>query len=118
MDRVVIDELRVDTVIGVYDCERRIRQTLVLDLELAWDIRPAAAEDELWLALDYAALAGRLAKFAADSRFELIETFAERAAALIREEFAVPWLRLRVSKPGAVAAAHSVGVVIERGALP
>ncbi len=115
MDCVFISELRVDTVIGVYDWERRIRQTLLLDLELAWDIRPAAAADDLHQALDYAALAERLTVFAAASQFELIETFAERAAGVVREEFGVSWLRLRVSKPGAVPAAETVGVSIERG---
>ncbi len=115
MDRVLISDLRVDTVIGVYDWERRVRQTLVLDIELAWDNRPAAAADDLSQALDYAAVAERLADFATASRFQLIETFAERTATLIRHEFGVSWLKLRVSKPGAVASARTVGVLIERG---
>ncbi len=118
MDQVFISALRVDTVIGVYDWEREVRQTLVLDIELAWDIAPAAAGDDLALALDYAALAARLTAFAEDSRCQLIETFAEGVASLIRKEFAVSWLRLRVAKPGAVPAANTVGVLIERGERP
>ncbi|MBN7797800.1 dihydroneopterin aldolase [Parahaliea mediterranea] len=115
MDTVFIRELAVDTVIGVYGWERTVRQTLLLDLEMAWDNRPAAAGDELARALDYAAVAERITRFAAGSEFQLIETLAEQVAALVRAEFAVPWLRLRVCKPGAVAAARDVGVLIERG---
>lgn len=115
MDTVFIRELRVDTVIGVYDWERSVRQTLLLDLEMAWDNRPAAAGDQLDRALDYAAVSARVADYLAGRNFQLIETLAERVAALVMEEFAVPWLRLRVCKPGAVSAARDVGVLIERG---
>jgi 7,8-dihydroneopterin aldolase/epimerase/oxygenase len=116
MDTVFIRELRVDTVIGVYDWEREVRQTLVLDLEMAWDNRPAAAGDDLARALDYAAVADRVSAYLGGSRFQLIETVAEEVATLVRAEFAVSWLRLRVCKPGAVPAARDVGVLIERGA--
>lgn len=116
MDIVFIDGLEVDTVIGVYDWERGIRQCLTLDLQLGWDIRPAAAGDELGLALDYAAVSARVQAFAAQSAFQLVETFAERLAALLMAEFGIAWLRLRVTKPGAVPAARGgVGVEIERG---
>lgn len=116
MDTVFIRELRVDTVIGVYDWERSVRQTLLLDLEMAWDNRPAAAGDRLDAALDYAAVSERIMAYLAQQRFQLIETLAERVAELVLAEFGVPWLRLRVCKPGAVAAARDVGVLIERGA--
>lgn len=116
MDIVFIDGLEVDTVIGVYDWERGIRQCLTLDLQLGWDIRPAAAGDDLGAALDYAAVSARVQAFAAASSFQLVETFAERLAALLMAEFAIGWLRLRVTKPGAVPAARGgVGVEIERG---
>ncbi|MFV0277261.1 MAG: dihydroneopterin aldolase [Parahaliea sp.] len=118
MDTVFIRELAVDTVIGVHDWERQVRQTLLLDLELAWDNHPAAAGDDLTLALDYAAVAQRISAFLGASRFQLIETAAEEVAELLRAEFAVPWLRLRLCKPGAVMAARDVGVVIERGERP
>ncbi len=118
MDRVLIEGLTVETVIGVYDWERSIRQRLVLDLELATDIRPAAAGDELAHTLDYAAISARIGDFATHSDFELVETFAERLAAVLREEFAIAWLRLTVRKPGAVAEASAVGVRIERGEIP
>ncbi|QJQ97027.1 MULTISPECIES: dihydroneopterin aldolase [Halomonadaceae] len=115
MDRVIIEALEVDTVIGVYDWERKIHQRLSLDLELATDIRPAAACDDLTLTLDYAAICERIARFADENAFALVETFAERLARLLQEEFSIAWLRLCVRKPGAVRAAAAVGVIIERG---
>ena len=116
MDLVLIEALKVDTVIGVYDWERTLTQTLVLDLELATDIRPAAADDDLAQTLNYAAISERIAEFGAQHSFELVETFAERLAEALRQEFAIPWLRLTLRKPGAVPAAGAVGVRIERGA--
>lgn len=118
MDIVYISKLRADTVIGVYDWERRVRQTVVLDLELASDNRRAAASDGIEDALDYAAISARLLSFIEASEFQLIEALAERVATLLLEEFAVPWLRLRLAKPGAVGAAREVGVLIERGERP
>ncbi len=118
MDIVYIRELRAETVIGVYDWERGIRQAVVLDLELATDNRRAAASDHIRDALDYAAVSERLLSFIEASEFQLIETLAERLADILLGEFGVPWLRLRLSKPGAVAAASDVGVVIERREKP
>lgn len=119
MDQVFISGLEIETVIGVYDWERTIRQRLVLDLDMAWDIRAAAAQDDLSLTLDYAAVSQRVIDYACSTQFELIETLAERVAALILGEFAVPWLRLRITKPGAVPeATGGVGVIIERGSRP
>ncbi|SDF85800.1 dihydroneopterin aldolase [Onishia taeanensis] len=115
MDCVLIEALEVDTVIGVYDWERDILQRLVLDLELATDIRPAAADDDIAKTLDYAAISERIAAFASEHDFALVETFAERLAATLREEFAIAWLTLAVRKPGAVANASAVGVRITRG---
>ncbi len=115
LDKVFIEGLEVDTVIGVFDWERGIRQCLRLDLECAWDVRVPAGGDELAHALDYAALAARIQAFAGEARFLLVETFAERLAGVLMAEFGIPWLRLRVTKPGAVPAAAGVGVEIERG---
>lgn len=115
MDLVLIEALEVDTVIGVYDWERTITQTLRLDLTLGTDIRPAAADDDIALTLNYAAISERITAFAGEHDFALVETFAERLAETLRDEFAVPWLRLTVRKPGAVPAAAAVGVTIERG---
>jgi dihydroneopterin aldolase len=118
MDIVFIRELRADTVIGVYDWERRIRQTVVMDLELASDNRRAAAGDRIEDAIDYAAISQRVLSFIEASEFQLIETMAEQVANIILDEFAVPWLRVRLAKPGAVSQAREVGVLIERGEKP
>jgi dihydroneopterin aldolase len=118
MDIVFIEGLRIETPIGLYDWERRTRQPVVLDLELAFDNTRAAASDAIADTFDYKAVSKRLIAFVEAADFQLVETLAERCAALIREEFDVPWLRLRLSKPGAVRGARNVGVVIERGVRP
>ena len=110
-----IEGLEVDTVIGAYDWERGIRKCLRLDLSFAWDNRPAAAGDDLTLALDYASVSTRIQVFAEQAQFQLVETFAERLAQVLMSEFNIPWLHLKLTKPGAVAAAAGVGVEIERG---
>lgn len=118
MDTVYIRDLRVETVIGIYEWERRVRQTVVLDLEMAADVARAAATDSIADALDYKAVAKRLIAFVEASQFELVETLAERAAEIVLTEFQVPWLRLQVNKQGALRGARDVGVVIERGVRP
>ena len=116
MDTLFITELRIDAVIGVFEWERHVRQTLVLDLEMQTDCKVAAATDDVADALDYKAVAKRLIDFIGNSEFKLIETLAERTAELLLAEFSINWLRLRVNKQGAVRGARDVGIVIERGA--
>lgn len=118
MDTIYLRDLRIETVIGVFDWERRIRQTIVFDIEMAADIRKAAASDDIRDTLDYKAVAKRLIEFVGGSEFQLVETLAERCAAIVLDEFQVPWLRLCVNKQGAVRGARDVGVIIERGARP
>lgn len=115
MDIVRISALRVEAVIGVHAWEQRIRQPLVFNLDMATDIRPAAGADDLDQTLDYAAISECIRKLVANSRYALIETLAEQVAQTIREDFGVGWLRLELRKPGAVADAQHVAVVIERG---
>jgi dihydroneopterin aldolase len=115
MDIVYIRALRIDTVIGIYEWERRTRQTLVFDLEMSADIARAAASDDIADTLNYKAVAKRLIQFVGESSFQLVETLAERCAQIVREEFGVPWVRLTINKAGAVRGADAVGVVIERG---
>jgi dihydroneopterin aldolase len=115
MDIVFIRDLRIDTVIGIYEWEREIRQTVVFDLEMGTDIARAAATDAIEDTLDYKAVSKRLIEFVSGSEFQLVETLAERCAAIVLEEFKVPWLRLILNKEGAVSAARDVGVIIERG---
>lgn len=118
MDRVFIEDLRVETIIGIYDWERSIKQIVALELEMAWDIAEAVASEDIEKTLNYKAVAKRLTEFIAGSEFQLVETLADRCAAIVREEFGVPWLRLRVDKPGAVRGSKSVGVIVERGERP
>jgi dihydroneopterin aldolase len=118
MDIVYIRALRIETLIGIYEWERCVRQMVVLDLEMATDTRRAAASERIDDALNYAAISQRLGAFVGGGSFLLIETLAEQCAELVMREFGVPWLRLRLAKPTAVAAAQEVGVIIERGERP
>ena len=117
MDIVFIEDLRIDAVIGIYDWERRVRQTLSFDIEMAFDNTVPAAADDIALTLNYKDVSKRLIDYVSASSFGLVETLAERCAAIIREEFPVSWVRLKLSKPGAVRGAKAVGVRIERGRL-
>lgn len=114
MDIIYIHDLKIETVIGVFEWERRIKQTVSIDLEMATDNRKAAQSDAIDHALDYNALAQRVTALVEASSFHLIETLAERIAETLLTEFAIPWLRLRLNKPGAVKGAKNVGVLIER----
>lgn len=114
MDIVYIRKLQVETVIGIYDWERKIRQTVTIDLEMASDINKAASSDAIEDALDYKAVAKRLIAFVEASEFQLIETLAEKIAGIVLNEFKVSWLKLSLGKPGAVTGAKDVGVIIER----
>lgn len=115
MDKVFISGLTVETVIGIHDWEREIQQKLLIDLEMATDITLAASGDNIEHTLNYQSISERIIEFVQQTRYGLIETLAEKLAAMVMTEFSVPWLRLTVSKPAAIAEANSVGVVIERG---
>lgn len=116
MDIIFLRDLRIETLIGIYDWERRIKQTVSLDLEMGADIRKAAASDHIDDTLNYKAVAKRLIEFVGAAEYQLVETLAERVAELVLREFNVPWLRLTVNKTGAVRGARDVGIVIERSA--
>ncbi len=118
MDTIFLNELKVETVIGIWDWERKIRQTVVIDLEMAADIQTAAASDKVDDTLNYKLVAKRVQQFVTEAEFQLVETLAEHIATIIRDEFAVPWVRVRVNKPGAIRGARGVGVIIERGTRP
>ena len=115
MDIVYINDLKIDTVIGIFDWEREVRQTISLDLEMGTDISKAAATDDIQYALDYKSVSKRLIEFIEESEFLLVETMAEQVSEIVQREFHVPWLRLRIGKPGAIRGAKDVGVLIERG---
>ena len=116
MDKIFLRELRVEAVIGIWEWEQRIRQTVSIDLELAADARAAAAADSVESTLNYRDVAKRVQTFVAESRFHLVESMAESVARVIVEEFKVRWVRVSVAKPGAIRGAREVGIVIERTA--
>ncbi len=118
MDIIYLSDLRIETIIGIYDWERRVKQVVSLDIEMASDIARAAASDDIEDTLNYKAVAKRLISFVGESEFQLVETLAERITGIILEEFDVPWVRLRLNKQGAVRGARDVGVIIERGVRP
>lgn len=118
MDIVYIRDLRIDTIIGIYDWEREVRQTISIDLEMAADISRAAETDDIDFALNYKAVAKRLISHVENSQCLLVERLAEEVANVVLQEFDVPWLRLRLSKPGALRGAQDVGLIIERGEKP
>jgi dihydroneopterin aldolase len=113
-DIVFIEDLRIDTIIGIYDWEREIKQTIALDIEMEADNRKPAATENIEDALNYKAVAKSLIAFTEKSQFQLVETLAERLVEIILGDFNVPWCRLKLSKLGAVTGSRSVGVIIER----
>ena len=115
MDRIFIRDLRVETIIGIYEHERETPQTVVLDIDMAADIAKPAASENIEDALNYHTLSLRLTEFLGKSLFLLIETMAEAVVSLIRREFGVNWVRLRLHKPDALPGSTQVGLVIERG---
>ena len=118
MDIIFLHDLRVETVIGLWEWERKIRQTVAIDLEMAADIRKAAATDSVDDTLNYKLVAKRLQQFVGESSFQLVETLAEKIAGIVTDEFGVAWVRVKVNKPGAIRGARDVGVIIERGKRP
>lgn len=115
MDTIFIHGLQCECVVGVWEWEKKITQTLVLDIDLATDITKAAQSDELQDTLDYKKISDRVIEYAQANTFDLIETLIEHLAQLILTEFAVPWVRIKLDKGGAVKNVNHVGVVIERG---
>ncbi len=118
MDIVFIRDLQIETVIGIYDWERKVRQIISLDIDMASDIKKAADSDNIDDTLSYKTVAKRLIGFVEQSEFELVEALAEKICEIILGEFNVPWVRLTLNKPGAVRGSKSVGVIIERGQKP
>jgi 7,8-dihydroneopterin aldolase/epimerase/oxygenase len=113
-DRIFLHGLTAECIIGFIDWERRVRQTVVFDIELPVDCRHAALTDEVADTLDYKAVAKRVLAFVTTSEFKLVETLAHRVALLILEEFALEWVRVALNKPGAIRNSRDVGVLIER----
>ena len=118
MDIVYIKDLKIEAIIGIFDWERSEKQIVSLNLKMAADIKRAAKTDRIDDTLNYKAVAKRLINFVGDSEYQLVETLAEKICELIMQEFSVPWVRLQLSKPGALRYSTDVGVIIERGSAP
>ena len=113
-DTIFLRGLEVECIIGFIDWERRVKQTVVIDLELPVDCRSASIRDEVEDTLDYKKVAKRVIAFVEASEFKLVETLSHRLALMVLEEFDIAWIRLSVNKPGAISGSRDVGVSIER----
>jgi dihydroneopterin aldolase len=116
MDKIFLHALTTEAIIGIYDWERRVKQTLVIDLELPCDVRKAAAADSIEATLNYKKVAKRVLEFVEQSQYHLVETLAEHTALMLLREFRLDWIRLTLNKPGAIRGSRDVGVIIERSA--
>ena len=114
MDKIFLNDLKIDTIIGIYDWERETLQTLSFDLEIDWDIRPAAKTDDIAATLDYGAIAVSIVNFVEASQYQLIETLAEDLCALLLRQYPIPKLKLTLSKPVALHGQNTARIVIER----
>jgi len=114
MDIIFLSGLTTECIIGIWDWERRVKQKVVVDLEMGADIRRAAGSDRIDDTLDYKSVSKRLLQFIGDSEFQLVETLTERIAELVITEFSVPWVRVRLNKQGAIRGSRDVGILIER----
>jgi 7,8-dihydroneopterin aldolase/epimerase/oxygenase len=114
MDKIFIHALKTEAIIGIFDWERQVKQTVIVDIEVSADIRKAAMSDSIDDTLNYKRLAKSVLAFVEDSHFHLVETLAEHIAMLILEDFGVSWVRLSLSKPGAIRSSRDVGVMLER----
>ncbi len=115
MDKIFIHALKTEAIIGIFDWERQVRQTVVIDLELGADIRKAAISDSIEDTLNYKRVAKQVLSFVEASQFHLVETLSEHIAMMIVEDFGVSWVRVALSKPGAIRGSRDVGIIIERG---
>jgi dihydroneopterin aldolase len=114
MDKIFLSALTVECIVGIWEWERRVKQTVIIDLEMQADIRRAAASDRIEDTIDYKKVAKRLLAFVGDSQFQLVETLAERIAQVVVVEFGVVWVKVRLNKQGAIRGARDVGIEIER----
>ena len=114
MDKIFIHALKTEAIIGIFDWERQVKQTVLIDIEISADIRKAALSDSIDDTLNYKRVAKRVLAFVEESKFHLVETLAEYIAMLILEDFGIAWVRISLSKPGAIRSSRDVGVVLER----
>ena len=117
MDKIFIHALKTETIVGIFDWERQVKQTVVIDIEFSANIRKAALSDSIDDTLNYKRVAKRVLTFVEQSSFHLVETLAEHIAMLILEDFGVAWVSISLSKPGAIRSSRDVGVMLQRDAL-
>ena len=115
MDIIFLGGLEIETIIGIYDWERQNKQTVILDIEMAFDIKKAAQTDDIVHTLDYKAVSERVISFVEGSNFFLVEKLVEEIANILRHEFSIPWVKIMLNKRGAIIKAREVGIIIERG---
>lgn len=116
MDKIFLSQLSIECIVGIWDWERRVKQTVVIDVEMAADIRRAAATDSIDDTIDYKRVSKRLLSFVGESQYQLVETLTEQIARVIVTEFGVTWVKVRLNKRGAIRGARDVGIEIERRA--
>ena len=114
MDKIFIHALKTEAIIGIFDWERQVKQTVVIDIEISADVAKAALSDSIHDTLNYKRIAKRVLAFVEESKFHLVETLAERIAMLLLEDFGIDWVSISLSKPGAIRSSRDVGVVLER----
>jgi len=114
MDKIFLSSLTIECIVGIWEWERRVKQTVIIDLQMAADIRKAAATDRIEDTVDYKKVSKRIQAFVAESQFQLVETLTEKIAEIIVTEFGVSWVKVRLNKTGAIRGARDVGIEIER----
>lgn len=114
MDKIFIHALKTEAIIGIFDWERQVKQTVIVDVEMSFDIRKAALSDSIADTLNYKKVSKRLLAFIEASQYHLVETLTEQIAMLILAEFDIAWVRIALSKPGAIRSSRDVGVIVER----
>jgi dihydroneopterin aldolase len=114
MDKIFIHALKTEAIIGIFDWERQVKQTVVIDIEISADVAKAALSDSIHDTLNYKRIAKRVLAFVEESKFHLVETLAERIAMLLLEDFGIDWVSISLSKPGAIRSSRDVGVMLER----
>ena len=114
MDKIFVHALKTEAIIGIFDWERQVKQTVIIDIEISADIRKAALSDSIGDTLNYKKVAKRVLAFVEGSQFHLVETLAEHVAMLLLEDFGIAWVRIALSKPGAIRSSRDVGVLLER----
>ena len=114
MDRIFLSEMKIETTVGIWEWEKRIKQQVIIDIEMSADIKKAAATDQIEDTLNYKAVAKSVRKLVEESSFQLVESMAEKISELVIGEHNVSWVRVKVNKPGAIRGSKGVGIIIER----